>query len=252
MGLTAVIKTVSLSYLYEKAADYKGVTLKEDAPDASSEPFRIHLLNKKWFAVLEECGIRRRPHPRCPDTIFTLVDENPQEKLPELMFNYHGNCWEFKLLEGDKHNFDLRLFMRVDFGVSIEKCGIVLWPRVYSTSFSPRDRDLNFRMFQILVHNDPEAPAIAKELTASGGSILVPWTELGLGGIRSLASLFTDFAAGNRENRRLAQFEAIFDPSPFRQCRKPSDELFVFKPDQAEIIKRWREQLNEYRAHLVA
>ncbi|MBI2021111.1 hypothetical protein HYS99_01190 [Candidatus Giovannonibacteria bacterium] len=140
----------------------------------------MYALNDKLLAMLAERNIKRQDRPDCRNEIFTLVDENSQEKIPG---RASSNYWNFKLLEGDKNKFDLRVTLYVGFGLNLEKRGIVFVPRAHGTFLSPADSLPNFRMFKALVESDADALAVAREL-ASDGSIVVSWTELGLGGIR--------------------------------------------------------------------
>ncbi|MFY9458037.1 MAG: hypothetical protein WAP23_03925, partial [Candidatus Spechtbacterales bacterium] len=90
------------------------------------------------------------------------------------------------------------------------------------------------------------------ELAASDGSIVITWTELGLGGIRKLSHLFTEFAAQNETVAQLGRSGEVFDPVPNPRYQQPGDELFIAEPAQPKLIQTWRTQLNEYRAHLIA
>lgn len=248
-ALTMGVDAFTLLDLLKKAAEHKGLKLHEDALKAYSGLIKGYSLDDKLLAVLAERGIKQQTRPDCRNEIFTLVDENPQEKIPGWM---PSNYWNFKLLESDRHKFDLRVFLSVDFGVNTEKRGIVFWPQAHGLFISAADRLPNFRMFKALVESDDNVPAIAKELAASDGSIVITWTDLGLGGIRKLANLFAEFVGRNETIAQLGRDQKIFDPIPHPQYQQPGDELFVVEPAQSSVIQTWRTQLNEYRAHLIA
>ncbi len=238
--LSMGVDAFTLSDLYKKAAILKGLELRDFTSRAYSEPIKVYPLNDKLLAALAERGIKREARPDCRNEIFTLVDENHQEKIP----GYEpSNYWNFKPLraQGDKLKFNLKISLCVRFKVDTEKRGIVLYPQASGTFVSAADNLPNFRMFKALVGRDEAAPAIAKELAASDGSIVVTWTDLGLGGIHKLTSLFAEFAGNNETIKQLS----IFDPAP-------SDDLFIAEPAQPRIVQTWRRQLKEYRAHLVA
>lgn len=247
--LTMGENALTLLDLLRKAAARKGLTLHEGASKVYSEPIKEYALDERLLAALAERNIKRQARPDCRNEIFTLVDENPQTKVPGWA---PSNYWNFKLVEGDKHRFDLRVTLSVGFGINFEKRGVVLVPQAHGSYVWAADRLPNFRMFKALVENDNDVPAVAKELAASDGTVVVTWTELGLGGIRRLADLFTEFAARNETVARLGRNGEVFNPAPSPRYQQPGDELFIPEPAQPKVIDTWRTQLNEYRSHLVA
>lgn len=246
--LTMGESALTLLNLLRKAAAHKGLKLHEGASSARSEPIKEYVLDERLLAVLAERGIKRQYRPDCRNEIFTLVDENPQKKVPGWTTS---NYWNFNLVEGDKRAFDLRMTLSVGFGINFEKRGVVFVPQAHGSFVSAADQLPNFRMFKSLVENDPDAPAVAKELAASDGTLVVTWTELGLGGIRRLADLFVEFAARNETVAQLGRNGDVFDPAPNPRYQQPGDELFIPEPAQPKIVETWRAQLNEYRSHLV-
>lgn len=247
--LTMGENALTLLDLLRRAATHKGLKLHEGASKAYSEPIKEYALDEKLLAILADRGIKRQDRPDCRNEIFTLVDNNPQEKVPG---GSPSNYWNFEFLEGDKRTFDLRMTLSVGFGINFEKRGVVLVPQAHGSFLSAADRLPNFRMFKALVENDNDVPAVAKELAASDGTIVVTWTELGLGGIRRLADLFTEFVARNETVARLGRNGEVFDPAPNPRYQQPGDELFIPEPAQPKIVELWRAQLNEYRSPLVA
>lgn len=236
--------------LFRKAAAHKGLRLHEGNSKAYSEPIKEYVLDEKRLAVLAKRNIRRKDRLDGTNEIFTIVDENPQEKAPGWS---PSNYWNFKLADGDRHGFDLRITLSVSFIINFEKRGVVLMPRAHGLFVSPVDHLPNFRMFKALVESDSEALAVTKELAASDGSIVVTWSELGLGGIRRLEELFAEFAGSNETVTRLGRDGNVFDPAPYpRCCRHADDTLFIPEPAQPKLFETWRAQLNEYRSQLVA
>ena len=194
MALTMGVEVFTLLDLLRRAAAHKGLELYEGATRAYSKPIKTYVLDEKLLAVLAAQGIRRQARPDCGDEIFTLVDQNPQEKVPPGWAP--SNSWNVKLLKGKEARFDLRVEVSVGFSVSRKKRGIVLMPQAYASLCSAADRLPSFRMFKALVDADADAPPVARELAASDGSIVVTWTDLGLGGIRTLAAAERMVAGG--------------------------------------------------------
>jgi len=228
--------------LLRRAAAYKNLKFKD-----GGSPIKVYNLDEKILNVLTERGIKRQERPDCWNKIFTLVDQNPQEKIPGCN---PTNYWNFKLLEGNDR-FDLRVTLSVGFGLNFKKRGIVLVPQAHGPFVSPGSLFSHFRMFKALVESDEEEdlPTVAKELAASDGEIVVTWTELGLGGIRELSHLFEEFASGNETVKRLGRNEEIFNPAPYLY-QQPGDKLFIAEPAQPKLFYFWQAQLNEYRASL--
>lgn len=235
--------------LLRKAAQHKGLRFQGGASDSCSEPIKVYVLDEGLLATLAKRGIKQQARPDCHHKIFTLVDENPQTKVPGRL---PSNYWNFDLLGGDKRKFDLRVTLSVGFKIDIERRGVVFVPQVRASFVSAMDRLPNFRMFKALVESDKNAPAVAKELAASDGIIVVTWTDLGLGGIRRISDLFAEFAVQNATIADLGRNEEVFNPAPYPQFQQPGDKLFVAEPAQPRVIQAWRTQLNEHRACLVA
>ena len=249
LNLTANVDSFTLLDLLRKAAVHKGLRLHEGASKAYSEPIKVYTLDNKLLAMLAERNIKQQDRPDCRNEIFTLVDENPQEKVSGWS---PSNYWNFKPLEGDKSKFDLRVTLSVGFGLNLEKRGVMFVPQAHGSYVSAADSLPNFRMFKALVESDTDANAVAKELSVSDGTIVVTWTELGLGGIRKLSHLFSEFAGRNETVAQLGRNGEVFNPAPNPRYQQPGDELFVAEPVQPKVIQAWRTQLNEYRADLVA
>ncbi|MDP2664542.1 MAG: hypothetical protein Q8O97_01055 [bacterium] len=251
LELTAGVDSFTLLDLVRKAAAHKGLRYREGGVEACSEPFKTHELDDRLLAVLAECGIKKQDRPDCRHEIITLLDENPQEvDLGPKPSNY----WNFRLLKGDERKFDLRVTLSVGFGIDLEKRGIVFVSQASGPYVSAMDLSSNLRMFKALVGSDDSSDvlAVAKELAASDGTIVVTWTELGLGGIRKLSHLFKEFAAGNETIARLWRSREVFDPVPSPNYERLGDELFIAEPAQPKVFEAWRAQLAEYRDQLVA
>jgi len=247
LNLVPGVDSFTLPDLLRLVATHKGLRLYEGASRAYSEPIKEYQLDSRLLAILDERKIRRQDRPDCHNEIFTLVDENWQEKVPGYK---PSSFWNFKRLE-DKSGFDLRVTLSVDFCLNIEKRGIVFVPQARGSFVSAADSLPNFRMFKALTESDKDAPAIAKELAASDGNIVVLWTDIGLGGIRKLSHLFTEFACGNKAIEDLSwRKEDVFDPQPSSRFRKSEDELFIAESAQPKVFMAWRGQLDKYRGSL--
>ncbi len=245
LTLTMGEDTFTLLDLLRKAAAHKGLEFHEGAQKAYSKPIKVYELDQRLLDALKDRGFRLEDRPDCRYEIFTIVDTKSPRDLG-------GNYWNFSRLKADKIKFDLRVGLVIGFGLNIEKRGVTLVPRTHGSFLCPASDRPHFRMFKALVESDDNAPAVAREIAQSEGTIVVTWTDLGLGGIRRIADLFAEFA-GNREMvRDLCHRADIFDPMPYQRYEQPGEELFIAEPAQPKVFQAWRAQLSEYRESLVA
>ncbi len=247
LGLKKGEDIIILSDLIRKAAIKEGLRLNEDALKAYSGPIAVYTLDQKLLDFLKERGIKRQHRPDCDNKVFTLVDENPQNPLPGYG---SSNNWDFEITK--EKTFILRITLFVGFGLNIEKRGIVLMPQAMGTSLSPSDHLPNFRMFKALVEWDNLPCQGAQKIAKSEeGNTVVTWTELGLGGIRRISNLFSEFVGRNTIVRDIADKQEVFVPFPHPKLRNPGDEQFVVEPAQPKVFATWRKQLENYRSCLV-
>lgn len=239
----------TLREIVTKAAAFKGLKIQGGASWACSETIKEYPLDNKTLAALAKRGIEQQPRPDCSDRIFTLVDNNPQTKIPGYA---PSNYWNFLSIEGDKPKFDLSVSLFVDFNINIKKRGIVFWPRACGKGVSAGAHLPNYRMFKALTENDSGAPLIAQEIAGSDGTIVVTWTDLGLGGLRRIADLFVEFASDNGKIIELGEDNKVFDPAPYPRHQQSGDELFIAETIQPKLIEEWAQQLDRYRNSLVA
>ncbi|MFA6341060.1 MAG: hypothetical protein WCX27_02355 [Candidatus Paceibacterota bacterium] len=228
--------------LLKKAASFIGMELVENSEYAHCKPFRTYALDQALLGVLEKsgflCGNGRT------DSIFTISDENPQEKAPGCA---PSNYWNFKRKDGE---FDLRMSLSVGFGMSTRKRGIILVPQAHGTFFSPVDHLPNTRMFRALVESDPNAPDIAKKVAASEETIMISWTELGIGGLREIADLLEEFANRKDDVTRFFRTQQLYGLMPLLDFETRENLLFLTEPVQPMIFDFWEKELEKYRDKL--
>jgi hypothetical protein len=181
------------------------------------------------------------------DGVYTLVDNNPQEKIPGFV---PSNYWNFGKRKDNDQKFDLRLFLGIKLELSIKERGIIFFPAVFATICSADSRLSNRWAFEALVEDDDASlPDVAKQLARSQeGRVVVSWTDLGLGGLRMMIDLFLEVAKHKENVFALGQAKkSIFDPAPIDHT---GEGLFVAEIIQPSIFKTWERQLKEYRESL--
>lgn len=255
MGTQALLKSgvesLTLTELFRKASKKKGLEFCEGVHQPQTRPFKTYQLNSALLAYLTKRGITNHGRPDCNYETFTLVDDNPQLLSPGYV---PSNYWNFKEVEGKKGVFDLRISLYFELHLGTEERGIIFMPMASGTFVSAGSHLPNFRMFKALVEQDTSAPGVAREVAKSQGHIVLPWTQLGLGGIRSLRSLFDEFAKGRQSVIDLGTDSRVLNPTPFSryQNQKSGDEVFITEPAQPKLFESWRTQMKAYRAALVA
>lgn len=232
--------------LLRKAAEAKGAKLLEGANRAYTEPLATIIVDDDIAQKLEAAGIKRQPRPDGRGTIFTLVDIGPQHHTPGWS---PSNFWNV-LRDDPSQPFDMRFELSAALNINEAERGIVFSPLVHCKGVSASDPLPRLRMFKALSECIDEAPTIVRELAASEVIVVLHWTDLGLGGIRSVSTLFNEFCGKNNKLKEFASRERLFQPDPYPPHGQPADELYVAEPFQPALFKTWREQLHGFSAQI--
>lgn len=236
----------TLWQLFQKAAKHKG--LKLPAQSTVCQPIKSYELNDDLLKILAKRNIRRQVRPDVNHPMLTLVDENSQQPCSGFL---PSNYWNFKW-DDKKKKLCLEIKLYIELIFDERQRAVVLLPKTMASLLSPIDHWPNFRMFQALVEADEKPPAIAKEIAdTKTGQLLVTFTDLGLGGIRSLLDLFLlEFAYKNKTVVDLAQAYPVFDPHPLHRYREQTGRVLIAEPAQPKIFQAWETQLKELRRKL--
>ena len=238
----------TLAGLIERAAAYKCLKVKNGKREFYSEPFATYALDSRVLEALNKRGIKREARPDANHTFITIVDSNPQNPTPGYL---PSNYWNFREARNGEEGDEKRISLAVKFEVSARYHGIRIFTTARGTYVSAADHLPNFRMFKALVELGGDAPPVAKELTESErGTIVIGWTELGLGGVRGISELFEEFVRGNQVVRLLARERRVFEPQPYPPL-ETNEGMFFAEPAQPRLFKIWREQLKDYSESLL-
>lgn len=217
--------------LLELAAGSKGVDLRDNTKQ--SRAIKSYALDSHLLSLLKEDGVR-------------VYSESQY-----LILEYAGGRWNYTPHKG-KNYLDLHIDLEVMAYVKQEYRGVLFVPYVWGCSGCSSEAMPHKHMFQLLVECDENSLQIAREIAESEGEgLVVGWSELGLGGLRTLGEVFREFFGENEVIEHIARKEYVFDPLPYP--RFPRDKtIHVIEPAQPRIIQAWREQLNNYRSRFVA
>ncbi|MBI4090696.1 MAG: hypothetical protein HY422_01610 [Candidatus Komeilibacteria bacterium] len=160
----------------------------------------------------------------------------------------NGGYWNFR--HDHEHTDQITIALSAIASISETDRGVAFIPCAHGTFLSPADNESHRRMFRFLASIHPEAPDIVQKLAQD--RVVVRWSEIGLGGIRSIERLFSEFCKGNETLRRLAiSILNPFSPNPFSRDNVEEDR-FIEESAQPNVLAGWRRQLHELCSRLSA
>jgi hypothetical protein len=165
----------------------------------------------------------------------------------------HSNYWNFrtnKQREGERVD-RLELGLHLKLGASERLRGVVCRPFVAGTFLSAGDQVPHNILTKVLVQwrvrKDLDVHPLVS-VAAQMGEAVVQFADIGLGGLRTTARLFTEFTAERRMVEQLARSSlSPFAPAPYTHA---DTVWFVPEPGQAALMDEWRRQLAEFRSSL--
>lgn len=217
--------------LMEKAADYKGIMINfKNNSLLVSEPFGTYELVGAFLAAMKEW---RFTLTHRQDGVTTLSDDLEKDSY-----------WNFK----DK----LLLNLCASFSVNEHNRGVVLLPCASGTFLSSIRHSSNFRIFRVVAKYDAKAHPLVGEMVAENGEVIVSWTQLKLGGIRSIPMLFEEFLYINGTGRQGIERLASSSVSPLEPnpVARGQEEYFLTEPYQPLLFKLWMTQLYDFKNSL--
>lgn len=220
--------------LLRKAAEHVGLKLEEGAREARSEPIITYTLDEALINFLKSHGYTT---DRRSDDVFALGSESGHY------------WWLFDTKEGRAKEISLLVGLAAHRGDR----GIRILPMVRGSAGATDNLEYHTRMFRLIAEFQDEKSPLVRELVKNIAAnteeyMVVGWTELGLGGIRSLRELFEEFSKGIEASRKLAiGSQNPFDPVPYPRYDNPGDEIYIPEPNQRAILRFWEKQLEHYR-----
>lgn len=233
---------LSQKHLLKKAAAFKTLELTNEVTTTPvSQSIGCYELTDPGFVkALEQNGFKLTKRP---DGIITLSDENPQVKISGCA---PSNYWNF--LNNDERKDPLQLTLHLAPFLNQRKRGVIFTPVVYGTFLSAVDRLPNSRIFKVVAKYDPGAHLVVKTV-ADNDELVVNWTDVQLGGIRSLDVLFDEVRNDVEEFNDLARSSiSPFDPAPYPQDTQIDQEKY-YLPEKIQplLFDVWQAQLDEFK-----
>ncbi len=239
---------ITISAVLTKAALRKGLKLEPWASVGLSNPHSVAIRG------FENHAITLKEYKELADETGEITGWhriNPEGSIAELIKNGRGPIVTLRIEFA--MNFALTggvILAPIAYGLSSSSTDKAVIKSLNNVHIQPWDNAAKHQMFRVLVDSNGEAPAVAKELAASGSSIIVTWAELGLGGARRIADIFSEFSGTNEAVAALGKSGSVFNPTPYPPNQRFGEQLIILMPWQANLFATWRSQLNEYREKL--
>lgn len=234
--------------LIEKAARSLEIDLCRYSGKTSKDSVKLatYPITDELLAAMEKRGIKKFPH-RCKD-MFT-IDDTTHTTAP--VGWAPSSYWNFKTDEEHKLEFEVSLH----FELSEEERGVICYPRIRGNFLSPADQPPFDNMLGVFAEMDPNLhPVLAAAFQKLPDRIVVPWGDLGLGGIRHEVAIFHEMGFSKTAEELFHTYHSPLDPNPFPQwyAGRETEREKNYLPEkfQAALKKQWRKQFEDYRASL--
>lgn len=205
----------------------------------------IQLLEKNGYEFVHYVG---EDLSRLRDTTYEAEKEALQTQKP-VVWLVNGTILDMAA----RH---CRLMLCANLSLDEAEKGIRVEAEVRHAHFRDHEKvapKANLRLFKILTERDPDAPYAAKFLSlAEEGVLLCDWKIMELEGLRSVDSLFHEFANGKKILEALARHTEVFDPRPEFQfdLMNLGEKQFLLLENQQKVVSGWQKQLENMLSEL--
>lgn len=221
---------LSAQQLIEKAAVFLGLGNKNEEVFSGYrlKPLCQYELTGEFLKALQTGGFEYKERP---DGVITLSGES-------------NKYWNFRRREGEKDKLLLSLELLPN--ISEPDRGVVFTPMVFGTFLSPGEVSISLEVFRVVLKNNLEKHPLIHKVVAADGKLVVTWTNIQLGGIRSLQTLFEEFVNRNKKINELRHNPlSPFDFQP-HLCRDLTEPYYLPESIQPLILQLWRYQLENF------
>ncbi len=246
MASTEPIKLIAESELIRKAAAFMSLVLKDEPREHTSyltfdslsvDSFSLN--DRGFISALEKAGFTFGPGVGASRKEIVYLDGGSNQKGAEI---FESDCWSWTRKEANP-----RLDVRFRLSISEERRGVVCLPEVWGNCGGGACHQPTIQKFvEVVAIYFVEAHALIKECVKAKPCPVISWSDIGLGGVKSVEHLFQELFGKNANVLKLAYSNiSPFNPDPRNWPRK-EDKLFVLEPDQPKLFKQWRTQLQEF------
>ncbi|MBI2626686.1 MAG: hypothetical protein HYW77_00360 [Parcubacteria group bacterium] len=239
LGTDAIMRRPEI---IEKAATCKGLTVKryrEDREYSETEVIGTYKLDKGLLEALGKVGFTFEPGRKPPHDSMIYLTGNSNQRGQEV---FESDCWAWKRTDT---NHELTIYLRLS--VSEKERGVVVVPQVWGNcSVGACHRPTINKLVVAIGGYATDAHPLLKEMAVDSYPT-IHWSDIGLGGIKSVGTLFRELYGHNESVSRLADSNVSpFAPSP----KQAGYNYFVVESYQPRLFEQWKNQLQEYKDRL--
>ena len=236
--------------IYLNALKYLGITkIEKEEGDYVRTSVVFGLSIKKIQKELEKAG-------------FVLARGTGDKHRENMMYLSHPDIkdsgrdiflvsnWSWKIYNDPEFMAEVRLILHI----TEHHRGIMIQPVIYSaTHGSPLYQPVIDELFKVIASSvDTDHQNLIADIAQHNCRYVLGWHRLNLGGLRSLSTLFKEWAnsSGKETIVDLAKSSVSpFDPNPYKDNHK---RVYIEEKHQADLFTQWDEQLNAYVRNLTA
>ncbi len=252
-GLLTESDLLKESELIKKAASYVGIVLHEQ-PEKHLYPLRFRSeiigtfdLDEGFLAALKKAGFSFKSGIKPPYNEMVYLSGNSDQKGQE---TFESDCWAW-----EKTRTDYQLTINLNLWVEESKRGVVCEPNVWGNcSGGACHRPTINKFVAVVASHFPNAHPLIKRTADNDSRAIIYWSDIGLGGIKSLGYLFNELYGQNKRINQLAgSILSPFIPSPKTSGFgiEDRDRSFVLESDQSKLFEQWKKQLQELKFALI-
>ena len=248
MSAQSPITFLQESSLIRRAAELRELTLPDEPRnnishlEFDSEVVGTFKLDKDFIAALEGRGFTFGPGRAPPHNEMLYLDGHSNQR-------YESDCWAWKNTETDP-----RLTVHFRLRVAEKGKGIVCEPHVWGNcKGGAAHRPTINRLVKTTSDHFSDLHFLIQAAAKKDTPPVIHWSEIELGGVKSVEQLFNELFRRNERAIELARSNiSPFDPNPnppgtsFRVWDRP----FVPEDDQPKLFEQWEEQLQAFKVGL--
>jgi hypothetical protein len=203
-------------------------------------------LDMTFLDVLKTVGFTFRPGIKPPHDTMIYLSGNSDQRGQDI---FDSDCWAWKRTETE-HRLAVYFRLFVDENAR----GVICVPEVSGNCDGGAcHRPTIDKLMGIITTHFPNMHPLIRRITKENPHPVIGWSEIGLGGIRSVGWLFDESYGQNRRVGQLADtILSPFIPSPRSRFNisAATDRLFVLESDQPQLFRQWKNQLGILRSEL--
>ena len=240
------------SELIKRVASYADLILREDKYQTysriilTSEIVGTFDLDMTFLDALKVAGFTFLPGVNPPHDKMVYLSGNSDQRGQDII---DSDCWAWKKTE-TLHQLAVYFRLVIDEHAR----GVICIPEVSGNcSGSACHRSTIDRLMSIIATHYSSTHPLIGQITEKNPHPVIGWSEIGLGGIRSIGWLFDEAYGRNRKIVQLVDTNiSPFAPNPRSRFNisAATDRLFVLESDQPKLFRQWKSQLAILRSEL--